>query len=233
MKPSEIIKILGQRKDHSARDREVTSYAIGMLEGLEDAPELLGGEQTRELLFNDAVDWNQYSWGGCALVYDADIARALCTPSELRRTRCGERRPNVSEEWLDVQDRACAQACDRTLKAIAAAPVTVVVEYKRGGGEGGGVYEVGRGVTPKRGPRSPESCGGDPPRRFLCRNYILRGRAAPSPHPPRQGAVPLGTPFCHRKPVVQDKRALRACGATRLAGFRRVGQGHCAFEREL
>lgn len=56
MKPSEIIKILGQRKDHSARDKGVTSYAIGMLEGLEDAPELLGGEQTRELLFNDAVD---------------------------------------------------------------------------------------------------------------------------------------------------------------------------------
>lgn len=100
----------------------MTAYAIDMLEGLEDAPELLGGEQTRELLLNGAGDWEQCSWGGCALVYDADIAHALCTPSELRRTRCGERRPNASEEWLDVQARACAQACARILKAIAAGP---------------------------------------------------------------------------------------------------------------
>lgn len=59
----------------------MTAYAIDMLEGLEDAPELLGGEQTRELLLNGAGDWEQCSWGGCALVYDADIAHALCTPS--------------------------------------------------------------------------------------------------------------------------------------------------------
>lgn len=121
MKPSEIIEVLKGRKDRSSWERGVIAYAIDMLEGLEDAPELLGGEQTRELLLNGAGSWERYSWGGCAYVYDADIARALCTPSELRRTRVGERRPNAREEWLDVQARACAQACARILKAIAAA----------------------------------------------------------------------------------------------------------------
>lgn len=195
MKPSEIIEILGQRKDRSSWGRGVTAYAIDMLEGLEDAPELLGGEQTRELLLNDAVDWNQYSWGGRALVYDADIARALCTPSELRRTRCGERRPNVSEEWLDVQARACAQACDRTLKAIAAAPVTVVVEYERGGGEGGGVYEVGRGVTPKRGPAVPKAAEAT----LRVVSFVAAIFCGDAPHRPRtlrvKGPCPLEPRF--------------------------------------
>lgn len=120
MKPSEVIEVLGQRRDRSAWDRGVTAYAIGMLEELEGAPELEGGEQTRALLLNGAGCWEQYSWGGCAYVYDEDIARALCTPSELRRSRCGQRRPNRREEWLDVQARACAQACARILRAIAA-----------------------------------------------------------------------------------------------------------------
>ena len=59
-----------------------------------------------------ADDWNAYSWGGCSLIYDSDIAATLCTPSELKRTRNGERRPNSREEWLDVQARALYQACE-------------------------------------------------------------------------------------------------------------------------
>jgi hypothetical protein len=59
---------------------------------------------------NGAKDWSQYSWGGCSLIYDAAIARRLCTPSELKKTRNGERRPNSNEEWLDTQARALNQA---------------------------------------------------------------------------------------------------------------------------
>lgn len=61
---------------------------------------------------NGADNWNAYSWGGCSLIYDGDIAATLCTPSELKRTRNGERRPNSREEWLDVQARALYQACE-------------------------------------------------------------------------------------------------------------------------
>lgn len=58
-----------------------------------------------------ADDWDAYSWGGCSLIYNGDIAATLCTPSELKRTRNGARRPNSREDWLDVQARALYQAC--------------------------------------------------------------------------------------------------------------------------
>ena len=80
--------------------------AVDALEELPTLPSALTGE-----LLNGASDWDAYSWGGCALIYDTDIAEHYCTPSELRRTRGGERRPNASEEWLDVQARALRQAC--------------------------------------------------------------------------------------------------------------------------
>lgn len=68
-------------------------------------------------LLSGAASWGSYSWGGCSLCYDADIAERLCTPSELKRKRGGDLRPNRSEEWLDVQARALFQACRRILWA--------------------------------------------------------------------------------------------------------------------
>ena len=53
------------------------------------------------------------SWGGSHLCYNYDIARHYCTPSELKRTRDGERRPNAREDWLDVQARAIYQALSK------------------------------------------------------------------------------------------------------------------------
>jgi hypothetical protein len=38
----------------------------------------------------------------------------------MKRTRCGERKPNRREEWLDVQARALFQACNRVKKAVRA-----------------------------------------------------------------------------------------------------------------
>ena len=109
MKAHEIIETLNARKDRSAWNRGVTALALYILDGCE-ADELSYSSAEKTLL-NGARDWEQYSWGGCALIYDEDIARTLCTPSELKRTRNGERRPNAREEWLDVQARALHQAC--------------------------------------------------------------------------------------------------------------------------
>ena len=39
-----------------------------------------------------------------------DICKRLCSPSEQRKTKNGERKPNANEEWLDVQARALCQA---------------------------------------------------------------------------------------------------------------------------
>lgn len=106
-----IEKELEQRKDKSAWNKGVTAYALELLEDVADNEDV-----TKERLLNGASDWNQYSWGGSSLIYDEDIAKRLCTPSELKKTRNGERKPNASEEWLDAQARALYQACNRIMR---------------------------------------------------------------------------------------------------------------------
>lgn len=120
---------LTTRKDRSAWDKGVTVYALELLEGLEEAidggyfaPDDIAAPKVLEKgLLNGASSWNEYSWGGCSLIYDGDIAERLCCPSELKKTRNGERRPNSREEWLDVQARALYQACNRVKRAARAA----------------------------------------------------------------------------------------------------------------
>ena len=109
---------LEARKDRSAWDRGVTRYAFDLVEELEELAQYEGrnpaaGAECRKWMLNGAQDWNAYSWGGSSLIYDPDIAERLCTPSELKKTRHGERRPNSREEWLDTQARALYQACYR------------------------------------------------------------------------------------------------------------------------
>ena len=123
------MQTLEQRRDRSAWSRGVTKYAVDMLQQLTDyykggyiSGEALGNCTACQIAALDgARNWSEYSWGGPALVYDGDIAAALCTPSELKRTRNGERRPNSQEEWLDVQARALHQAFRRVYAAIRAA----------------------------------------------------------------------------------------------------------------
>ena len=112
---------LEARKDRSAWDKGVTVYALELVEERRERAAYEGrnpepGKECRERMLNGAQDWNQYSWGGSSMIYDGDIAERLCTPSELKKTRHGERRPNSREEWLDVQARALYQACDRVAR---------------------------------------------------------------------------------------------------------------------
>ena len=120
------MQTLEQRKDRSAWDKGVTVYALEMVEqlaeaaegGYIDADDLLAPRMLRKALLNGADDWSAYSWGGCSLIYNSDIAARLCCPSELKRTRNGERRPNSREEWLDTQARALFQAANRVYEAL-------------------------------------------------------------------------------------------------------------------
>lgn len=112
---------LEARKDRSAWGRGVNAYALELVEELRERAAYEGrnpepGKECREWMLNGAQDWNQYSWGGSSLIYDGDIAERLCTPSELKKTRHGERRPNSREEWLDTQARALYQACNRVAR---------------------------------------------------------------------------------------------------------------------
>lgn len=94
----------------------VYEYACELIE--ETLPDEFSAFEVASYDFmNGANSWEQYSWGGCSLIYNEDIAKRLCSPSELRKTRNGERRPNRNEEWLDVQARALRQAWGLIMRA--------------------------------------------------------------------------------------------------------------------
>lgn len=132
---------LEARTDRSAWDRAVTEDAIDLLDTVNDRCEQVTRQfaETEEgsaahvhdlfvsrmslmnIMKNGAESWHDYSWGGCGLIYDGDIAEHYCTPSELKKVHGGERRPNSREEWLDVQARALRQAAGRAADALIAA----------------------------------------------------------------------------------------------------------------
>lgn len=114
----EIKENLETRKDRSAWDKGVTVYALEILENIAEIIDYKGKEpetraELKAIALNGAESWKEYSWGGSALIYNSDIAERLCAPSELKKTRGGERRPNSREEWLDTQARALYQAFRR------------------------------------------------------------------------------------------------------------------------
>ena len=110
----QIIEIMEGKKARSAWSKGVKAFALDMLEGLEK----FNPETIRQDLLKGASNWKEYSYGGCFYVYDADIAEALCTPSELKRTDGGRLPPNSNETWLDCQARALSQACELIKRAI-------------------------------------------------------------------------------------------------------------------
>lgn len=115
---NEIKKELEARKDRSAWSKGVTVYALELLEEYQERAVYEGREaadraEFETWLLNGADSWESYSYGGSSLIYNGDIAERLCCPSEYKRTREGERRPNSREEWLDVQARALYQAACR------------------------------------------------------------------------------------------------------------------------
>ena len=103
-------ELLNNHKTRSAWSKGVKAFAFDLLENLE------GRDITKDNLLNGASDWSQYSYGGCAFIYDQDIAEHLSTPSELKVKKGGDLQPNSKETWLDVQARALGQACSLILR---------------------------------------------------------------------------------------------------------------------
>lgn len=121
-------------RNRSAWDKGVQQYAEELAEelaenirgGYVDMDDMYSFKMRRAAMLNGAEDWMQYSWGGCSLIYNYQIAERLCNPSELKKTRGGVRRPNAREEWLDCQARALGQAWRRVDKAITDALETLM-----------------------------------------------------------------------------------------------------------
>ena len=102
--------VAAHKAGRSAWSRAVHTYAFELVEGLDTSADLSNERLLEKALLYGAGDWRQYSEGGCALVYDADIAARLCSPSELKRCKGGMLPPNSRETWLECQARALWQA---------------------------------------------------------------------------------------------------------------------------
>lgn len=117
---------INSSKARSAWARGVRDYALDLVENLNqyddiDPDDLTSRKLVERYMLDGASDWEQYSNGGCALIYNGDIARRLCTAYELKLTRDGQRDPNARETWIDVQARALSQAARLAENAIIAA----------------------------------------------------------------------------------------------------------------
>lgn len=126
MEKQDFIKVvkfvIESKKQRSAWDKGVNSYCFELLENLENSSIYTDCEKVNfatfeKVVLNGAPSWGEYSWGGCSFIYNSDIAEALCSPSELKRSCNGRRNPNSREQWLDVQARALYQACNRLYRA--------------------------------------------------------------------------------------------------------------------
>lgn len=132
-----LYQSIESEKQRSAWDKGVTKYALELVEqlgeqingGYFEELDLTESKKVRAALLNGAANWSQYSWGGCSLIYDSDIAERLCNPSELKKTRNGERRPNSREEWLDTQARALFQAANRVCRHIRTLEKSGAISY--------------------------------------------------------------------------------------------------------
>ena len=112
-----IATLIDQQK--SAWKKGVYTYAYELAAEAAGHACLKTTKSIEEALLNGATSWSEYSDGGCAFIYDADIAERLCSPSELRRSLNGKRNPNRRERWLDVQARALRQAAVVIIDSIA------------------------------------------------------------------------------------------------------------------
>lgn len=106
-----------KRNARSAWKRGVYDYALMLLDNRYDVEDF-HAEGLKEVLLNGVRDWKKYSYGGCACIFDSDIAERLCTPSELKRCDYGRLRLNSREGWMDVQTRALYQAYNIIIRIV-------------------------------------------------------------------------------------------------------------------
>ena len=122
MKKQEILNNLEKLTPRSAWNQAVLSDAVDLVQNLNCSELPNSWEALRALLLNGARNWQEYSYGGCALVYDEDIARHYCTNAELRKVTRADGtisdRANAAETWLDVQARALSQAAILIREAV-------------------------------------------------------------------------------------------------------------------
>ena len=110
------LEIMKKRFARSAWDKGVYDYAFDILKPLGDELENVKAYT----LMNGVNTWTAYSYGGCALICDDDIAKRMCTPSEYKKYLNASPNSKLSDSdyWLgNVQTRALFQAMSKIRSA--------------------------------------------------------------------------------------------------------------------
>lgn len=116
MKTLDLLKKLENVKVRGAWNNGVKEYAIYLIgDNLADSDytEINDLEELKEVILNGSSDWKQFSYDGWGFVYDEEICKTLCSPSEYKRLHYkegGVKQPNKRETWCDVEARALFQA---------------------------------------------------------------------------------------------------------------------------
>lgn len=113
---TDIQKEISNYPSHSTWDKGVRTYAEEIFNSYIEEHTSIEHITEKDLL-NGAEDWQRYSEGGFSLIFDTDICKRLCSPSEQKKTQNGKRKPNSKEDWIDVQARALQQAAAIILSA--------------------------------------------------------------------------------------------------------------------
>lgn len=119
---NEVLRINREQEKsahNSAWSKGVSVYTEELLENIRDYKNKIeNNQELRSAALNGDESWCGYSWGGSSLIYDGDICKNLCCPSEQKKKDFGRLAPNMHESWLDVQARALAQAFSRIKRAF-------------------------------------------------------------------------------------------------------------------
>jgi hypothetical protein len=101
----------------SQYDRAKAEDCLAFLDELDALknPRISTAQDLERALLSGASCWKQYSYGGCSLVYNCDIAEHYLPPSKRNRVK--------AEDLLDLQAQALREACQRLKRLF--------VEWKR------------------------------------------------------------------------------------------------------
>ena len=88
---SKLCSLVSNTPARSAWDKGVKRYALDLLSNFDELRQYNAENGfsvpvlNQKTALNGAANWEQFSNGGCSLVYSFDIAQRLCTVSELKR----------------------------------------------------------------------------------------------------------------------------------------------------
>lgn len=128
----DVKKLVAEAEKMSRTERSYWSRGVASL--IRDYAEKVLSEHDGEIisardfykLWNCGADsLRDAAYGGSFDIWNYDIAKRLCTPSEFRKNNEGMRNPNKREIWLDVEYRAMYQAMYKSFAIMKA-----VSEYK-------------------------------------------------------------------------------------------------------